>query len=189
MTSQVAPRVIKRTYQHYLRWYAMCRRCLNPNDRVFMYYGGEGITIDWEWHPDNPQGLANFNTWFEEQLEKPEVKVLARPQVTRIGHSSIYSPTTCSLVPPHKCIQSRRDVKLSEETVVLLRQFKKENLDMPLSDMATKFDLDVGTLYKALTGRNWASVDKIEAPLPHSLTSEISHTLLVAGVYSVPNHA
>lgn len=41
-------------------WYGVCKRCLNKKRKDYPHYGGRGIKICPEWHPDNPDGLKNF---------------------------------------------------------------------------------------------------------------------------------
>jgi len=177
-------RVINRSFRHYSRWYVMCKRCMDSKNAAYHLYGGLGIGIDWMWHPDNPNGLANFDEWLTRELTtRPEI---VRPRVCRNKRTDNYGPDTCYIHEPHTCSQKRVNVLLTEKMVIDIRQFKKQNLLTSMADLASKYGINQMTLYKALTGRSWASVDKVEAPLPRQLSKASATQMHYAGKYDKP---
>lgn len=70
---------LKREGLTYRCWQVMMRRCYNPNDTHYRFYGGRGITVCERWH--------NFDKFFEDMGEKPYRYGLMRKDKTK-GYSS-----------------------------------------------------------------------------------------------------
>lgn len=56
-------------------WYSMRKRCLNPNDRAYKWYGAKGITIDPRWN--------KFENFLSDMGERPEGMTLDRIDSTK----------------------------------------------------------------------------------------------------------
>ena len=80
----------------YKVWSEMKRRCNNPNDNVYKYYGGRGIT----YHPDWEK-FDNFCKW---ALENGYVPDQPRGMYTldRIDNDGNYTPDNCRWVSQKK---------------------------------------------------------------------------------------
>lgn len=66
----------------YKSWNAMMRRCYNPKDIAFAYYGGAGITVDARWH--------TYENFLADMGIRPPGKT-----VDRIRSSEGYGPGNC----------------------------------------------------------------------------------------------
>lgn len=69
----------------YYAWKSMKKRCLNPKNKSFRYYGGRGIGICSRWK--NKDGFINF---LNDMGEPPHKKSL-----DRIDNDKGYSPSNC----------------------------------------------------------------------------------------------
>lgn len=171
-------RVTNRTFAHYGRWWVICRRCYNESDRSYHLYGAKGIVVDWCWHPDNPQGLANFDTWLRHQIAAhPEI---TKPIVSRLEKDKNYNPENCYVTSFFVTQQHTTTVTLTEMKVIALRQYKKQNPKATLVSMAKMFECDRSVLYKALTGQHWSNVNETEAPLPKRMQKEAIRDFSIA---------
>lgn len=86
---------MSRSSPEYLSWYAMKRRCLNPKEKNFKYYGGRGITICGRW-----MIFANF---LEDMRARP-----AGTSLDRIDNNSNYEPGNCRWATQVQQIQNSR---------------------------------------------------------------------------------
>lgn len=69
----------------------MVRRCHNPRDARYRWYGGNGVTVCSEWR-DDPAAFINWclaNGW------APGMEI---DKDTRVQGNKVYSPQTCALV-------------------------------------------------------------------------------------------
>lgn len=66
----------------YSTWAAMKKRCLNPKDEKYAYYGGRGISVTPRWN--------SFENFLKDMGEKP--KGLALDRIDNDGH---YEPSNC----------------------------------------------------------------------------------------------
>lgn len=163
-------RIINRKYRHYSRWYEMHKRCHDPLNAHYKDYGGLGIQVDWEWHPDNPDGLASFNHWLETQMHAhPE---LSKARVTRRDKKANFNSTNCFVASGAEIGQNKVGVVLSVELVAAMRRFKKDNPDFTVPAIAKHFNIPSRNINLALIGRNWTNVNAIEAPVPNCALPE-----------------
>jgi len=74
----------------YRVWAGIVRRCENPNEKSYPYYGGKGIKLcdEWRKHPKSFIDWAIEQGWTEEN----------RLTVERIGADGDYSPQSCELI-------------------------------------------------------------------------------------------
>lgn len=149
-----------------IRWNGMCRRVLHPKDSAFKNYGGRGIRICDAWHPLNPNGMANYIDWVNDQLKAfPGTSY----QVDRRDNDGDYSPANCRLVSSMLNTQNTRLTKLNFEIVAeirtLLKDVPKELRHKEITKMATSYDCTPTALTYAVNGRNWTNVNEVAKPL------------------------
>lgn len=165
MTGRKAPaRIINRTHRYYSRWFEMCKRCHDPLSTHYARYGGLGIRVDWEWNPDNPNGLANFNLWLTNEIYKNPT--ISKPRLTRKDKKGNFNSDNCFISTGAEIVQNKVGVVLSVELVADMRKFKKANPEMSGPAIARHFNVPSSNIGSALTGVTWANVNLIEAPLP-----------------------
>ena len=70
-------------------WCAMIKRCENPNDNGYKYYGGRGISVANEWHD-----YSNFKEWAEKSGYDENAKRLDCT-IDRIDVDGNYEPSNC----------------------------------------------------------------------------------------------
>jgi len=72
----------KKQSKTYQSWASMIDRCLNPNNKKFMYYGGKNIKVCKRWR--------DFQNFYADMGEKPNGKTL-----DRIDSDGNYEPLNC----------------------------------------------------------------------------------------------
>ena len=75
----------------YRVWAGIQRRCENPNDKSYRYYGARGVRMCTEWrkHPELFITWATMNGWTYSK----------RWVISRFGDVGHYSPENCALIP------------------------------------------------------------------------------------------
>ena len=84
-------------------WRDMIRRCENPNDHAYKYYGGRGITVCEEWHK-----LEVFYAW---AISSGYAKGLT---IERKDVNGNYCPENCTWITMKEQGRNRRHVELYE---------------------------------------------------------------------------
>lgn len=83
--------------REYRAWRAARRRCHNPDDKAYSYYGGRGIVMCEQWRDD-------FEKFARDMGECPTGFTLERRDVDK-G----YSPSNCCWIPKHKQASNKRN--------------------------------------------------------------------------------
>ena len=81
------------TTQIYRKYQNILRRCYDPNDKGFKYYGGRGIGVSMEWL-DPKEGLKRFCEWSFNNGWKEDSKL----QIDRIDNDGDYEPENCQFI-------------------------------------------------------------------------------------------
>jgi hypothetical protein len=79
----------------YNSWFAMKKRCLDPNYSEFYYYGGRGVSVYPEW--------LNFENFLSDMGERPPKRTL-----DRINPFGNYEPGNCRWATGHEQRINRR---------------------------------------------------------------------------------
>lgn len=104
----------------YPRWKEMNRRCSDPNNSRYRFYGAIGISVCEEWS-ENPR---SFFEWYESQGGDLSLTV------DRIDNFKGYSPENCRLVTMQDQMKNRRPKKrlIPDNVVKDIRKMISEGL-------------------------------------------------------------
>jgi len=101
-------------------WLRMVRRCCNPNNEDYKYYGGRGITVCNKWRHD-------FMKFYRDMGECPNGK-----EIDRINNDLGYSKENCHWVT-HKenCrnFRQNRVVTIGDESMSMIEWAEKKNIN------------------------------------------------------------
>jgi hypothetical protein len=84
----------------YSIWLGMRKRCSDPKNRVYPYYGGRGIKVCKEWQSDYKQFLKDMGC-------RPGLEF----SIDRIDNDGNYEPGNCRWATPAQQIANRRPYK------------------------------------------------------------------------------
>lgn len=129
----------------YRIWSSMKTRCNNPNCRIYMRYGGRGITICDEWQRD----FAAFREWAISNGYSEELTI------DRINNDEGYSPENCRWATTKEQNRNRRDNRL-----LTLNGNTK-----PLAEWAEIAGLNIPTLHKRVVKLGWSLEKAMTTPL------------------------
>jgi len=90
-------------------WVQMRKRCQNPNDGVYKYYGGKGVSVCDDWD----KSFESFQKWAMSNGYNPNAK-RGECTIDRINPYGDYEPSNC------------RWVSMNEQRKNLRRHYKKE---------------------------------------------------------------
>lgn len=89
------------------KYYNICNRCYNPNNRSYKNYGGRGIYVSEEWYtpgvPGNP-GLLAFVLWAISNGWTDDCNL----EVDRIDNDGPYAPWNCQLSDDYTQLNNTR---------------------------------------------------------------------------------
>lgn len=114
----------------YTVYHSMIRRCYEPHNKAYKYYGGRGITVCDEWKND-------FNAFYNWVTKSDYIHGL---QIDRIDNNGNYSPDNCRFVSAKKNAQNTRSN--------LLIEYNKET--KTLSEWSEILNISYRVLYKRL---------------------------------------
>lgn len=135
-------------------WHGMNKRCNNPNVENYSRYGAKGVTVCWEWHQSNPNGLQNFiddmyPTFVEGYFLDKDIRAIP-------GQPKVYSKDTCCWVTPTNSSRATSKVILSAENVVLIKQRLACGEHPEI--IAEYYGVGRTTIVAIKTGQNWQDI-------------------------------
>jgi hypothetical protein len=86
----------------YNTWRAMMKRCNNPNDKAYKYYGGRGINVCERWR--------RFENFISDMGKRPTID----HSLDRIDNDGNYEPTNCKWATPKEQALNRRNRQTAE---------------------------------------------------------------------------
>ena len=120
------------------------RRCYNPNDREYIYYGGKGIALCDEW-------LNDFSAFYEWAKHNGYNDSLT---IDRIDNSKGYSPENCRWA-------TRKE---QNNNTTRCRFFEYNGETLNIAQICEKYNINRGTLDKRLK-MGWSISESIEKPV------------------------
>ena len=124
-------------------WYQMVRRCTNPDDAAYKYYGGRGIEVCSSW--------LGFHAFLADMGERPEGGTLERK-----NNNGNYCPDNCIWASWNAQHANRRTTKLGWAAVFFAR-YKHHN-GTSIADLCEFFGVHKCTMASAIRGATWANV-------------------------------
>ena len=127
----------------YYVWINMRRRCENPNNPAYKYYGGRGISVCIRWN--------SFGNFYEDMGKKPEGLTLER-----INNNGNYKPGNCEWVTWKKQLNNRRPHSSGRVKQRWFCAWHKNSTTQYLSnnqcEFARKWGLRQGAISRCLRG-------------------------------------
>ena len=87
----------------YAVWHTMIQRCENPNNEMYKYYGGRGISVCEEWH--------KFEVFYAWAIRSGYAKGLT---IERKNVDGDYCPENCTWITMKEQMRNKRNVVLYE---------------------------------------------------------------------------
>lgn len=131
------PRHGMRRTSTYQCWADMKSRCLNPEHKVFSYYGGRGIAVCDKW--------LHFMGFYEDMGDKPEGLTL-----DRINNDKGYSKENCKWSTRKEQLLNRRTRKISNKDIEDIRIMLSHNL--PQKEIAAMYNVAATGISKIKRG-------------------------------------
>lgn len=113
----------------YKRWWHMINRCNNPKDISYKNYGARGIKVCIEW--------LNYDNFYEWAMQNGYRENL---ELDRIDTNEDYCPNNCRFISR---VENSRNRRIS-------LHYKCDNIDMPLAEIAKKYDVNYKTLWQRI---------------------------------------
>lgn len=85
-----------KTSPEYCSWYGMIRRCNNPKNKSYRYYGGRGIKVCQRWK-------SSFVNFLADMGKKPSKK----HSIDRINNDGNYGPGNCRWATKRQQVMNR----------------------------------------------------------------------------------
>ena len=128
----------------YRCWWNMLDRCLNPNSKIFGYYGGRGITVCQRWR--------DFPKFFEDMGQRPSPK----HSIDRTDNNGNYEPSNCRWATKTEQMRNRRTVKA---TVAIAREVRKRHADgESRQSIAIYFEISKSCVDQIIQKVSWKDV-------------------------------
>jgi hypothetical protein len=128
----------------------MRRRCQDPNDKTFAFYGGRGITVCERWQ--------DFTAFYEDMAPRPS----PQHQLDRIDNNGNYEPGNCRWVTPIENGNNKRNNTLYE--------WRGESLTLP--EWARRTGINYGALQSRVDRLGWSIERALTTPIrPRGTTS------------------
>ena len=166
-------------HPYWNRWNAIVQRCYSENNKNYKDYGARGIGVHPDWHPNNPEAVANFVDWMEKKVYEYRKEHNKDPDMTkmrliRTDVNKGFTPDNCILGERVESLQHRRHGRLSFDLVVQLRRFKRSNPKATLQLIQQTFapKAAMSTISRALIGDGWANVNPVEKPIERYLCKQ-----------------
>ena len=132
----------KRHTKTYKIWEAMKRRCLNPNDHYYRYYGERGVEICAEWF--------NFINFYKDMGNVPD-----RLTLDRIDNNGNYNPKNCRWATYKQQAENRSSNKF----------YNYKGIKDTLVNWTKYFKINKNTLWNRVTLYNWSMEKALFTPI------------------------
>lgn len=114
-------------------WISMRKRCENPNDRAYRWYGKRGISVCPEWLGEN--GFINFYNWamangYEENLT-----------IDRKNVNGNYEPSNC------RWVTMKEQANNTRRNIIIIYNDKEKTLE----ELCEQYNLKYGIMYYRIT--------------------------------------
>lgn len=138
----------------YQTWLGMHYRCYNPHQKSYKYYGAKGVTVCWEWHQDNKEGLQNFIDDMYPTYKKGYQ--LDKDIRAKAGQPKVYSKDTCCWVTN---VENSRKAN-AKLTVIQVKEIKNRLANGLETDTIIAKDYGVArkTINDIKIGKRWKAV-------------------------------
>ena len=124
-------------------WMGMKRRCFNPNEPSYQYYGGRGITMCKEWKSD----FMNFHDWSIENGYSDNLSI------DRINADGNYEPTNCRWANAKEQASNK-----TNNHIVTINGVSK-----PIMEWCKEYSVTATTVYQRMRN-GWNEIDAITKP-------------------------
>lgn len=128
----------------YRCWLNMKERCLNPNNKDYIYYGGRDIKVCDRW-------LNSFENFYSDIGPRPKGN-----SIERLNNDGNYEPSNCIWADKTTQARNQRTTVLNKDLVRELRRLKQSHTYKQLSEM---FGINKNTIQQAVSGTTWKDVN------------------------------
>ena len=124
----------------YITWADMLRRCAEPNNNRYNYYGGRGVTVCERWR--------KFENFLIDMGERPDGMTL-----DRIENDKGYEPGNCKWSTPREQARHRSSTKLTlDDAVEIYRCYMHGETQLSI---ATRFNVSPTLVSNIWHQRTW----------------------------------
>lgn len=146
-------------------WKGMIRRCYNPKDKAYNYYGAKGVKVCKRWQKikrktGNIDGLKNFiEDMYPSYLEATKDGSKVQLDKDILGDGTRYSKDTCCWVKSEDNNQHRSSTKLTRELVQYARKEHKSGRTQV--SLAEELGMSKTGMGNVLNYKSWKDVPDI----------------------------